>query len=68
MVHLPFAVVVHSIEAVPLRVQLCEGVPDLRNLSGGRIPNGIGLTLVDRRDLLTKILQILFDILEKDTC
>lgn len=68
VVHLPFAVIVHAIEAVPLRVQLCEGVPDLCYLSGRRIPNGIGLTLVDRCDLLTNALQILFDILEKDTC
>lgn len=68
VVYLPFAVVVHAIEAVPLRVQLCEGVPDLRYLSGGRIPNGIRLALMDRCDLLTNALQILFDILEKDMC
>lgn len=61
--HVPFAVVVHAVEAVPLRVELCEGVSDLCNLSRRRIPNCIRLALMDPCDLLTKALQILFDIL-----
>lgn len=59
----PLAVVVHAVEAVPLGVELCEGVPDLGDLGGRSIPNGVGLPLVDRCDLLTNTLEILLDIL-----
>lgn len=64
--HAPLAVVVHAVEAVPLGVELCEGIPDLCNLSGRSIPNGIRLALMDPCDVLTKTLQILFDVLQKD--
>lgn len=61
---LPFALVVHAVEAVPLGVELREGVLDLRHLGGGRIPHGVGLALVDGGDLLADMLQILLDALE----
>ncbi len=63
LVHAPLSVVVHAVEAVPLGVELCEGVSDLGNLSGRSIPNGIRLALMDPCDVLTNTLQILFDIL-----
>lgn len=63
LVHAPFAVVVHAVEAVPLGVELCEGVSDQGNLSRRSIFNGIWLPLVDPCDLLTNALQILFNIL-----
>lgn len=63
LVHAPLAVVVHAVEAVPLGVELCEGVADLGNLCRRSIPDDIRLALVDPCDLLAKTLQILFDIL-----
>lgn len=64
---LPFALVVHAVEAVPLGVELREGVLDLRHLSGGGIPDGVGLALVDSGDLLADVFQILLDALETET-
>lgn len=61
---LPLALVVHAVEAVPLGVELREGVPDLRHLGGGGIPDGVGLALVDGCDLLADMLQILLDALQ----
>ena len=68
LLHAPLAVVVHAVEAVPLGVELCEGVCDLGDFSRRSVLNGIGLALVDSCDLLAERLQILFDILEKDQC
>lgn len=65
MKDIPFAVVVHTVETVPLCIELCEGISNLCNLWGRRILNSIRLTLVDSCDLLTKTFQILFDILLK---
>lgn len=64
---LPFALVVHAVEAIPLGVELREGVLDLRHLSGGGIPHGVGLALVDGGDLLADLFQILLDALETET-
>lgn len=56
LAHAPLAVVVHAVEAVPLGVELREGVSDLGNLSGGSVPDDVGLSLVDPCDLLTNAL------------
>lgn len=64
----PFAVVVHAVKAVPLCIKLCESICNLCNLSRRRMPDGIGLTLVESCDLLTQTLQIIFDILQRHKC
>lgn len=65
-VHAPLAVVVHAVEAVPLGVELREGVSDLVHLGGRSVPNGVRLALMDPRNLLAQMLEIFFDILWKD--
>ena len=57
--HPPFAVVVHAVEAVPLCVELGEGVSHLCNLSLRRLQDGIRLALMDHRYLLPDTLQTL---------
>lgn len=64
---LPFALVVHAVETVPLGVELREGVLDLHHRSGGGIPHGVGLALVDGGDLLADLFQILLDALQTET-
>lgn len=66
LMHVPLAVVVHAVKAVPLCVELREGVSNLSHLSRRSIPNGIRLPLMDPCNLLTQMLQIHFDILGKD--
>ena len=66
LLHAPLAMVVHAVEAVPLSVELCEGVSDLGDLSGRSILDDIRLPLMDPCDLLTNTLQTLLDILLKD--
>lgn len=63
----PFAVAVHAVEAVPLSVQLREGVSNLSHLSGRRVLNGVGLPLMDPCDLLAQTLKVVFDILWQET-
>lgn len=63
LVHAPFPLVVHAVEAVPLGIELCQGVCHLRHLSRRSVPDGVRLALVDPCDLLAQTLQIVFDIL-----
>lgn len=55
--------VVHAVDAVPLGVELRQGVSDLGDLGGRSVPDGVGVVLVDSRDPVSETFQVFFDVL-----
>lgn len=65
-VQVPFAMIVHAVESIPLCVKLCQSVPDLCGFSMRSFLDDVGVPLVDPRDLIAQILQTLLDNLKDE--
>lgn len=62
--HIPFLITVHSIHSVPFCIQLSEHVPDLNGFRTGGFKDDIWLLLMNNCNLLSKFVQLIFDILQ----
>lgn len=62
--HIPFTIIVHSINSVPFCIQLSKCIPDLNGFRSRSFEDHIWLLFMNDCNLLPEFVQLIFDILQ----